>query len=346
MCASNRPRERPLQRKVWPGTAFTGTAIIFPSAASKNSSLPSPRQRGCLAARNRNGPLALARRKRPHVHFTPARPVRGEGHPMAVRRELAKQFVELGPQKWDWLSVRRRALGRENPKIVTWSSDQSPVDDEPAVPRPLSWGRREGYSAAAAHPARFRWWLFDRDCRRRLRFDAKTMRSPLGDQKGATLPEASLVNRVSVPRLRSRTQRSVPPLDARAEHNRLLIRGNRRVRDIAGHAHRTEGFAGSIDTSQFGLSPPADPAGLRKAARRFPRPWPVDKHRCLRNTAQPPETHLPRPARWRHRRAQPSKCFRGRIECDRYGRPRADGREHRARHIRQNSPVLFDRRAS
>jgi len=41
------------------------------------------------------------------------------------------------------------------------------------------------------------------------------MRSPLGDQKGERLREASLVKRVSVPRLRSRIQRSAPPLDSR-----------------------------------------------------------------------------------------------------------------------------------
>src|SRR5215469_1014949 len=30
-----------------PAVAFTATAIIFPSASTKNSSFPSPRQRGC-----------------------------------------------------------------------------------------------------------------------------------------------------------------------------------------------------------------------------------------------------------------------------------------------------------
>ena len=60
-----------------------------------------------LTAGNRNGPFALTRRKRPYVNFAAAGAVRREGHPMAVRRELAKQFVELGFQKWDGLAVRR-----------------------------------------------------------------------------------------------------------------------------------------------------------------------------------------------------------------------------------------------
>src|SRR6516225_3616631 len=47
MCASNKATGVPASNVGFgPPDAFTGTAIIFPSAASKNNSLPSPRQRG------------------------------------------------------------------------------------------------------------------------------------------------------------------------------------------------------------------------------------------------------------------------------------------------------------
>src|ERR1019366_7577055 len=91
-----------------------------------------------LAARERNGPLALARRKRAHVDCARSRLVRGERHPVAVWRELAKELAGLGPQEGNRLAARRCVFGRENPKISLGFRVTLAIDDEPAVPRPLS----------------------------------------------------------------------------------------------------------------------------------------------------------------------------------------------------------------
>ena len=138
MCASNRATGVPASKEGFaPAAAFTGTAIIFPSAASKNSSLPSPRQRGCW-------PPAIEMVHSPSPGgngrtYTSRRPDRSEVKAIQwlSGESWPNKFVELGPQEWDGLPVRRGAFGGENPKITFVLRINLEIDDEPAVPRPL-----------------------------------------------------------------------------------------------------------------------------------------------------------------------------------------------------------------